>query len=82
MLALAHGHLRQSELALFATLCAQLVKGDIVLGDRGFGSYVVAARLQGLDVDFVGRTTRRLDGRQRTRRLGPNDWLMTWQKPV
>lgn len=81
VLALAQGSLRQSELSLFATLCAHLARGDIVIGDRGFGSYVVVALLQGLGVDFVGRTTRRLDGRRRTRRLGKNDWLMTWEKP-
>lgn len=81
VLALAQGSLRHSELALCATLFAGLAKGDIVVGDRGFGSYVVVALLQGLGVDFVGRTTRRIDGRRRTRRLGPADWLMTWAKP-
>jgi len=81
VLALAQGSLRHSELALGATLFAGLAKGDIVIGDRGFGSYVVVALLQGVGVDFVGRTTRRLDGRRRTRRLGPGDWLMSWTKP-
>jgi hypothetical protein len=82
VLALAHGSLHCSELALFATLFEHFAKDDIVVGDRGFGSYVVVACLQGLDVDFVGRTTRRLDGRRRTRSLGAHDWLMTWTKPV
>lgn len=81
VLALAQGSLRQSELSLLATLFGQLARGDIVIGDRGFGSYVVVALLQGLGVDFVGRTTRRLDGRQRKRRLGKNDWLFSWEKP-
>lgn len=81
VLALAQGSLLQSELALCSTLLGHLGKGDIVIGDRGFGSYVVVALLQGLGVDFVGRTTRRCDGRRRTQRLGRNDWLMTWTKP-
>jgi hypothetical protein len=81
VLALAQGGLRQSELALLTTLLAQLAKGDIVLGDRGFGNYAVVALLQGLGMDFVGRTTRRLDGRRRAQRLGKNDWLFTWAKP-
>ncbi len=82
VLALAEGSLRQSELALFGQLLGLLAKGDIVVGDRGFGSYVVVALLQGLGVDFLGRTTRRLDGRRRTARLGQDDWLMTWAKPA
>lgn len=82
VLAVAQGSLRQSELALFATLFAQFAKGDILVGDRGFGSYVVVTLLQGLGVDFVGRTPRRLDGRRRTGRLGPDDWLMVWAKPT
>lgn len=82
VLSLAQGNLRQSELALFATLLPQLARGDILLGDRLFGCYVVLALLRVLGVDFVGRTTRRLDGRRRTQRLGKNDWLFTWKKPA
>lgn len=82
VLALAEGNLHQSELALFGLLLNNLAKGDIVIGDSGFGSYVVVALLQGLDVDFLGRTTRRTDGRRRTKRLGKDDWLMTWKKPA
>jgi hypothetical protein len=82
VLALAEGNLHQSELALFGLLLNNLAKGDIVIGDSGFGSYVVVALLQGLGVGFVGRTTRSTDGRRRTKRLGRNDWLMTWKKPT
>jgi hypothetical protein len=82
VLALAQGNLRHSELALFATLFRHLIRGDIVIGDRGFGSYVVVALLQGLGVDLVGRTNRRGDARRRTQRLGRGDWLMRWAKPV
>lgn len=82
VLSLAQGNLHQSELPLFTALFAQLAKRDILLGDRLFGSYVVVALLRALDIDFVGRTTRRLDGRRRTRRLGKKDWLFTWEKPA
>lgn len=80
VLALAGGNLHQSELALFSLLLNTLVKGDIVIGDRGFGGFVVVALLQGMGVDFVGRTTRRTDGRRRIQRLGKDDGLMRWEK--
>ena len=80
LLALAQGSLFQSELALWGLLLSQLTKGDIVVGDRGFGNFVVVALLQTLGVDFLGRSLRRSDGRRRTRRLGKNDWLMVWKK--
>jgi hypothetical protein len=80
LLAVAQGSLLVSELALFHSLAAHLVAGDIVVGDRGFGSFPVIAWLKAVrQVDFLGRTTRRIDGRRRLRRLGPNDWLLTWK---
>lgn len=79
--AVAQGNLAVSELALFASLISQLATGDILLGDRGFGSYPVIALLQHcLGVDFIGRTTRRIDGRRRLKRLAKNDWLILWKK--
>ena len=79
--AVAAGSLGVSELALFGSLMSQLVRGDILLGDRGFGSYPVSALLQhSLGVDFIGRTTRRVDGRRRLKRLARNDWLILWKK--
>lgn len=69
-----------SELALMHSLAKELSAGDILLGDRGFGSYPVVAWLQMLKVDFIGRTTRRVDGRGRIKRLGRNDWLIQWRK--
>jgi hypothetical protein len=76
----AQASLGVSELALFASLMNQLVKGDILLGDRGFGYYPVIGMLQQLGVDFIGRTTRRIDGRRRLKRLAKNDWLVCWNK--
>ncbi len=81
VLALAQGSLAASELSLLSLITSQLDKGDILLGDRGFGSYPVIALLQHvLGVDFLGRTTRRIDGRKRIKRLGHNDWLVQWKK--
>jgi hypothetical protein len=78
---LAQGSLGVSELSLFGSLMNQLAAGDILLGDRGFGSYPVIALLQhSLKVDFIGRTTRRIDGRRRVKRLAKNDWLILWKK--
>jgi hypothetical protein len=82
ILALAEGSLAASELSLLTVLSSQLAVGDILVGDRGFGYYAVVAWLQHfLKVDFIGRSTRRLDGRRRLRRLGRNDWLLVWAKP-
>src|SRR3954468_19359737 len=79
--AVAQGSLAVSELSLFDSLLSQLSTGDILLGDRGFGYYPSIALLKyTLGVDFIGRTTRRFDGRRRLKRLAPNDWLVLWKK--
>jgi len=81
ILAVAQGSLAVSELSLLSQLTSHLVKDEILLGDRGFGCYPLIAWLQQTcGVDFIGRTTRRLDGRRRRRRLGANDWLLEWKK--
>jgi hypothetical protein len=81
ILALAQGSLGISELSLFGSLVGQLARGDILLGDRGFGCFPVVALLKyTLGIDFIGRTTRRVDGRRRLKRLGKNDWLILWKK--
>jgi hypothetical protein len=79
--ALAQGSLQVSELSLLTLLTSQLAKGDILLGDRGFGNYALIALLQHtLGVDFVGRPMRQIDGRRRLKRLGHNDWLIEWKQ--
>ncbi len=79
ILAVAEGSLAVAELSLLAQLSSHLAKGDILLGDRGFGCYPVIAWLQhALGVDFIGRTRRKIDGR--LKRLGRNDWLIQWKK--
>ena len=81
--AVAQGSWASSELALWLSLSPQLRSGDILLGDRGFGCYplIAWAKLH-LGVDFIGRTTRRVDGRRRQRRLARNDWLLLWKRSV
>jgi hypothetical protein len=81
--ALAQGSLLVSELSLLTLLLSQLARGDILVGDRGFGNYALIALLQHtLGVDFLGRPMRIIDGRRRLKRLGHNDWLIQWTKPV
>jgi hypothetical protein len=80
ILAAAQGSLAVSELSLLAQLAGALAPRDILIGDRGFGGYPVIAWLQTCGVDFIGRTTRRIDGRRRLQRLGRNDWLLEWKK--
>jgi hypothetical protein len=80
ILGAAQGSLAVSELSLLTQLLSQLAKGDILIGDRGFGCYPLIALLQTLGVDFIGRTTRGIDGRRRLKRLGRNDWLIQWKR--
>ena len=71
------------EISLFRSLHDSLEPGDVVLGDRIFCTYFDIALLQEDHVDMVTRLhqRRRADFR-RGRRLGPNDHLVTWTKPV
>ncbi|MGD0413320.1 MAG: IS4 family transposase [Verrucomicrobiota bacterium] len=81
VLALAQGSWNDSELSLLGSLSSHLARGDILLGDRGFGCYPLVAFLaHTLGIDFIGRTRRRVDGRRRIGRLAKNDWLMVWEK--
>jgi Transposase DDE domain len=82
ILGVASGSLRTGELELVYALLSQLVPKDILIGDRGYGNYVLLALLEHLQlkVDFIGRSKRGADGRRRLKRLGQNDWLVLWQK--
>ena len=82
LLARATGTLWDSEARLFHRLLATLQPSDMVLGDRGFGNFVIVALLAGVGVDFIGRVptnSRRVDFRQ-GRRLGRYDRLVRWSK--
>ena len=82
ILSVASGNLHAAELPLFSQLLDQLAQGDILLGDRGFGNFILLALLQKLNrgIDFIGRSVRHVDGRRRLKRLGPQDWLVHWQR--
>lgn len=70
------------ELSLFRRLQEVLDPGDILLGDRLFGTYCDIARLQarGVDVVFRQNAQRKIDFRT-GRRLGQDDHVATWQRP-
>jgi Transposase DDE domain len=80
ILAAACGSQYASEFRLFYDLLEQLAKGDIVIADRGFGNYPVLALLLSRGIDVIARSSRKIDGRRRRKRLGKNDWLMSWNK--
>jgi hypothetical protein len=74
---------RTGETALFAGLRHNLEAGDILLADRGFGSFwgLVLARHRGADVVVRLHQGRRADFR-RGRRLGRGDHVVAWAKPA
>jgi hypothetical protein len=82
IIGVAQGAWGISELGLMHSLAAQLGAGDILVADRGFGSYPVVAWLQLAGIDFIGRTTRRIDGRRGVKRLGRNDWMIRWKESL
>lgn len=80
----AIGSLRQSELRLFLRLRSFLKKGEILIVDRAYGVYLVAAILRALGVDLVARVptgSREVDFRKAQKHLGPKDALFIWKKP-
>jgi len=82
---LAHslGSLLQHELRLFLGLRQWLKPGDIVVADRAYGVYLVAALLQLLGVDLIARlpNSRNLDFRKAAKSLGSMDAQFVWNKP-
>jgi hypothetical protein len=77
------GTLHVHECKLFRRLFAFFSAGDIILTDRGFCSYVDIATLQRAGVDTVMRLHQaRPRDLRRGKHLGPNDRLVTWQKPL
>jgi Transposase DDE domain len=72
-----------SENALYQELWPTLQGGDILLGDRNFGSWGALASLQSRGVDGLFRlhASRNADLRQ-GHYLGRNDRLVTWARPT
>lgn len=82
ILSLVTGDLRTAELPMLNQLLSQLAQGDILVGDRGYGNFVLLALLRQLKggIDFIGRSARKVDGRRRLKRLANNDWLVVWKR--
>ncbi|CAN5452411.1 hypothetical protein BH20VER3_BH20VER3_15350 [soil metagenome] len=78
----ARGNLHVHESLLFRELWKKLQRGDVLLGDRGFCSYGTMASLAKRGVDSVLRLhqKRAVDFR-RGKVLGPDNRLVTWEKP-
>jgi hypothetical protein len=84
LLSYAIGNKKNHELPLFRRQWRIFKRGDILLGDKGFCSYFDTAKLKELGVDTVVTLARRapLSAASSLKRLGPDDLLITWQRPV
>jgi hypothetical protein len=78
----ATGTWSSHELVLLQCLWDSLAEGDVLLGDRGFGTWAVLAQCLARQVEGVFRLRgqRRSDWR-RGKRLSKNERLVQWQKP-
>jgi hypothetical protein len=67
---------------LFRQVWPHLQSGDIVLGDRAFGSYegMALLPLQGIDM-VIRHHQRRSFNRRKAMKIGDDDWLVTWVRP-
>jgi hypothetical protein len=71
------------ETALFRQLLEQLQGGDIVLADRYYCSYFLAALLLSNGIDVVTRLhSRRKYDFQQGQRLGEGDHIVVWHRPA
>ena len=69
------------ERVLFRKLWQSLSDGDILLGDRGFGSYMEVAMLLKRGIDFVFRQKQKSLKNKKLRKIGKDEWLVTWKRP-
>ena len=76
------GNHHQHELALLPKLLEHLRAGDVASGDRGFGNYPCLAQClhRGIHAVFRANTAKRKIDFRKGKRLGPQDYLMTWKK--
>lgn len=75
------GQYKVHERTMFRRLWRSLVKGDIVLGDRGFGSYAEVAILLRKGIDFVFRQRLGSLKTKGLRKIGKDQWIVTWERP-
>jgi hypothetical protein len=80
------GHRKKHELRLFREMWDLLKPEDICLGDKGFSTFFDMAELAGKGVDSVTtqRTGRRrpVSEKECIKKLGENDLLVEWKRPV
>jgi hypothetical protein len=70
------------EISLLDSLLERLQAGDVLVGDRYYGSYGLLGLLLGRGVDGCFRLpVAREEEFRRGRRLGKDDYLHTWTKP-
>lgn len=83
LLDFAKSSIHVHESILFGQLMGILKKGDIVLADRGFGSFHAFSKMSQAGIDALMRLNgvRKVDFRK-GRKLGPNDRLIAWKKPA
>jgi len=81
VLDMAMGALAKAETTLFREIWPALETGDVVVGDRLFGSYpdIVLLRNRGVDCVFRLHVKRKVNWHE-GRPLGRNDRLIPWQK--
>jgi hypothetical protein len=84
LLSYAIGNKKNHELPLIRQQWKTFKKGDIFLADKGFCSYFDIANLEEQGVDSVVTLARRAAVRAGSslKKLGPDDLLMTWKRPV
>lgn len=79
----AIGRWRTPERELLRELWRSLVPGDLIVADRGFGSFTEIFLLQQRGVDGLYRmNARRKIDFQGSKKLGHGDFLVTWAKPT
>ena len=71
------------ESILFTSMIRLLEKGDVLLADRGFCSFTSFWRMKCAGIDAVMRLNgvRKVDF-LKGKKLGANDFLLTWKKPT
>ena len=76
------GSLKENERTLFRKLWGSLAAGDLLLGDRGYGSYAEVAVLKSRGIDVVFRQRNdSLKKKDVISKNGRNDWLIRWTRP-
>ena len=84
LLSYALGNKKNHELPLFRQQWGTFKRGDIILGDKGFCSYFDIVNLMKQGIDSVVTLARRkpLSAADSLKRLGPDDLLISWSRPV